>query len=196
MYALISSLVAIYLLVVNPFAQKNSARYTFTAKAGLFLMITVLGGSLLLLYTIQGSFVPFYELEVTEANILDWLRVVFPPIWSERGLNLSEQLFYGYLNNFRYIFFFLLYLGIKEYLKRKLSVELLVMVTALVYISFASMIIQTIYFPDFEPQLAGFRFEFYMNFISYPVVGLGIYSLLSKLNRFTSKRNADFEVDS
>lgn len=196
-YALITALVSIYLSHFSPFSN-----YTFTLqhKAGctiikfntkhfiksrfkllIFLAILCISSfSLIFMYligdylgVISGNFNPQWHFG-------KWIGLIFPPIQDHPELPFFERLLYFFLDNFSYVLYFLILLGLLYSFVIKVDLDWVVVTITLILVSFSNMIIQEFFFPDMGWAREYYRFVVYMNFVSFVLVGIAIYWLINR----------------
>ncbi len=99
------------------------------------------------------------------------LNVLFPPLKLQLQGGIGEVLFNTLMNNFNYVMYVLIAIGIAAGRFLKIDGTFISILAALVVISLEAMVITE----NFIPTDTSYRFLFYASFFSFPLVGALFY---------------------
>ena len=196
-FALALVMISIYIRVAKPFETSDRRfGYDLLGKFGYILLTVVLPLSLIIAYQ-TSNFLGFTRYSLTPIfDVGEWTKVLFPPFESLQVFSF-EGLRDLYLNNFTYIWYALVLGGIFLSRRWDANPKLLWLIIPLISMSFASMILQQFFFPTFWAR-EYYRFFYYLNFITYPLVGFSLYAITRALSarisvRIKAKKTRIFE---
>ncbi|MDH5689825.1 MAG: hypothetical protein OEY81_00130 [Candidatus Bathyarchaeota archaeon] len=181
--ALIVMVLSIYLSKIKPLGSQHKYHIrSGKGAAGFFVLAALASTSLLFVYSlaslIRGNVFGYSGYLSIDFDIAGWIELVFHPLWYDATIPLNLQLFYCYLNNFSYVLYIFILLGIFGSLKKKLDLEWVFITLSLLVFYIVSMIIHRYFF--IFPKIWEYdyyRFFYPLNFVSFPLVGVGIYQL-------------------
>jgi len=177
-FSLALVVMSIYLRIVEPFKASNkNLLYDLLSKFGYIILMISLSLALIIAYQIFQFFQPSSVFVFTPTfNISEWIKVLFPPYVSLQNFTL-EGILNLYLNNFTYIWYALFLIGIFLSHRWCENRKFLLLFLPLISMSFVSMILQQFFYPRFWDR-EYYRFFYYLNFISYPIVGISLYAII------------------
>jgi hypothetical protein len=87
--------------------------------------------------------------------------------------------FYFYLNNFTYIHYLLIIVGIYGWIRYKLDKKSLIVIISLILLNYINLIIHydILVLPGVSVAGDTYRFKYQMHFISFILMGIGIYAI-------------------
>jgi hypothetical protein len=187
-YALFATCVSFYLYKARPFSgeHSNSVRarrvHALRLLGFCFVLCLFLIGFMFapLLFSLVSSPTLGYAATLNpQANLGAWLNIIFPPLWQNTNLPLTGQVFYGYLNNFTYVLYGLILIGIVASFKIKLNKNWIALTSSLILLSLSNMI-SVKYVIQLNDVWSGefYRFFYIMNFVTFILVGVGVCLIL------------------
>ena len=109
----------------------------------------------------------------------DIISTIAPPWWSEEGLGIFQSIFYGFINNSVYFTYALIILGIVAAVRYKFNKNWLAISLCLIVLAFAYMsVVGNLFAAD---RMVSYRFFYYLTFIAYPLMGVGLYWLFGHI---------------
>lgn len=180
--ALIAAVISIYLKEFSPFGYGFRHCIKSKGKALGFLGLSALFCfSLIGVYFLTSILTPksfSFSFNPT-TNFQQLANIVFPPLWFNSSLPIWEQIFYGYLNNFSYILYALIIVGLIAALKRKANLNWVILILVLVVVSIANMLISGGLL--IVTDEGSYRSFCNLNLISSVLVVIGIYQVKESL---------------
>jgi hypothetical protein len=205
LYSLIVALVSIYLRYFSPFGKfpveiKTSHkkmimtfhRRTFIKSPKKFLgfasLLLLILLSIIPVYTVGNLLVfsPSEQVGINlEFDVGKASETIFPNIWDDTTLPIFQRSLNFLMNNFTYILYVLILFGL--FLSLLFHTEYTIIIGVLILFSFSSMIIQVSLFPNIGWVREYYRFFYYMNFISFTIVGFALnklFTITHRVNKF------------
>jgi len=178
LYSISLTIISLYLYIVEHFdPKKNHLNHNLLYKIIYIILIIFFSLFLILAYQFYNIFQTQYKFMLTlNYDFIEWLKVLLPPFETLYTFSL-EGLHNLYLNNFNYILYALLFTGFILSYRWHINRNFLFMIFPLVLMSFTSMILQQFFYPKFWSR-EYYRFFYYLNFISYPIVGISLYFII------------------
>lgn len=211
LYSLIVALVCIYLHYFPPFGRvqfqiKKSYEKTMINLKGPFVRNKKkLFGFIILIFVVSFSIIPVYLIgnlfifnssEAARPNLEIDLgstsKIIFPEIWDDTDLPFLERSLQFSINNFSYLLYFLILLGL--ILSLNSHPDYTIVIITLILFSFSSMILQTSLFSSMGWTREYYRFFYYMNFVSFPIVGFALNKLFTITHRINTLLGVFFVI--
>jgi hypothetical protein len=175
-YSLIVLVLAVYL-------KKTNFTYVTLNKKKIFGLAALIGvflPSLIYVHEV-GTLVKYFDAPLRPTlDVTQWVRLIFPKIWDDPTLAFPQQILYQYLNNFTYILYMVLAIGLVWSIKKKIDLKWIVLLSGLSSVALANTIVFKFFYPTQGYAGEWFRSFYSFSFISFPLAGLGIFWLTSK----------------
>jgi len=178
LFALYLSAMALSLFLLKPF-KRNLSRlclwigvnfgFLFGLTYGLpylHSLVSYLTGVSIQSATVIGRF-----------NLSQFVDTIAPSLWSKEGLGLVQAIFYTFLNNSVYVTYALIMIGIIGAVRYRLDKDWLAMTLSGTVLAFLYFGIVGNFFVQASEA---YRFFYYLSFLVFPLIGIGLYWLTSR----------------
>ncbi|XES76064.1 MAG: carbohydrate binding domain-containing protein [Candidatus Bathyarchaeia archaeon] len=183
-FALIAAVLSIYLHKFRPFAEGCKTRIkSKLALMGLILLSFLCSISMILVYYLTSIVTPkvFSFSFNPDVSIHQLFSLIFPNFWINNSLSFWGQVFYGYLNNFSYILYLFLALGLIVAIRRRANLNWVCLVCVLVVVSFMNMLITGGLLSVADES--AYRSFYCLNLISTVLTSLGLYFVMESATK-------------
>jgi len=181
LFALFLGALALMFSILRPFDSGLARIKIGLALIGSLLFIWIGGFVPLHLYvsSLKGHPVGGGIIDLSVFSFSESIKTIAPPLWWTEGLSVLEQLIFTFINNSAYFTYALIAVGVFAAFKYKLNKCWLAMTLGVIPLSLAYMVLAV----NFVALAPPYRFFYYMNFLAFPLIGVGLYWLFDHITR-------------
>ena len=132
--------------------------------------------------TILVGYAPLGHIDIGAFTVTNFLKTIAPTIWLWKGPSLFEQLLLTFINNSAYLTYALILVGVFAAVKYDLNKYWLTMSLSVILLALAYFSVVANFFTI--PTMAAsnsYRFFYYLNFLAFPLMGTGMYWVISHM---------------
>jgi len=114
-------------------------------------------------------------LDIQQFTFSKFMGTIAPTWWSGENMGIWQNIFYTFINNSVYFTYIFIIIGVVAAFRYRLNKKWLVIILSLITVVFLYFsVIGNLHVPS-----ESYRFFYYLNFITFPLMGIGLYWLIS-----------------